>query len=65
MLYFSYYVQELRAAAANIEPKHEKEIIALVNSYKKMFPRWVFELRFVFFLLHSKASKVQFMKIMP
>ncbi|EEF34658.1 origin of replication complex subunit 2 [Ricinus communis] len=43
--------QELRAAAANIEPKHEKEIIALMNSYKKLYPRWVFELRCGFGLL--------------
>ncbi|KAF2306159.1 hypothetical protein GH714_013658 [Hevea brasiliensis] len=43
--------QELRAAVANIEPKHEKETIALVNSYKKLYPRWVFELRCGFGLL--------------
>lgn len=49
--------QELRAAAGNIEPKHEKEIIALVNSYKKMFPRWVFELRCGFGLMYGFGSK--------
>ncbi|KAJ9186242.1 hypothetical protein P3X46_005768 [Hevea brasiliensis] len=43
--------QELRAALANIEPKHEKETIALLNSYKKLYPRWVFELRCGFGLL--------------
>ncbi|XP_058000699.1 origin of replication complex subunit 2-like isoform X2 [Hevea brasiliensis] len=44
-------VRELIAAVANIEPKHEKETIALVNSYKKLYPRWVFELRCGFGLL--------------
>ncbi|KDP35610.1 hypothetical protein JCGZ_09048 [Jatropha curcas] len=43
--------QELRAATASIEPKHEKEIIALMNSYKKLYSRWVFELRCGFGLL--------------
>ncbi|KAM7462785.1 hypothetical protein LguiA_030906 [Lonicera macranthoides] len=43
--------QELRAAASNIEPKHEKEIKALMNSYKSSYPIWVFELRCGFGLL--------------
>ncbi|XP_065853236.1 origin of replication complex subunit 2 isoform X1 [Euphorbia lathyris] len=43
--------QELRAAASNVEPKHEKEVIALMNSYKKLHPRWVFELMCGFGLL--------------
>lgn len=43
--------QELRAAAANIELKHEKEINSLVNSYKSLYPKWVFELRCGFGLL--------------
>ncbi|KAJ6703916.1 ORIGIN RECOGNITION COMPLEX SUBUNIT 2 [Salix viminalis] len=43
--------QELRAAAANIEPKHEKEINSLVNSYKRLYPKWAFELRCGFGLL--------------
>ncbi|KAF2306148.1 hypothetical protein GH714_013448 [Hevea brasiliensis] len=43
--------QELIAAVANIGPKHEKETIALVNSYKKLYPQWVFELRCGFGLL--------------
>ncbi|KAK7847980.1 origin of replication complex subunit 2, partial [Quercus suber] len=37
--------QELRAAASNIEPKHEKEVVALMNSYKSLYSKWVFELR--------------------
>ncbi|KAJ4832891.1 hypothetical protein Tsubulata_026350 [Turnera subulata] len=43
--------QELRAAAANIEPKHEKEIISLMSSYKSLYSKWVFELRCGFGLL--------------
>ncbi|XP_048331332.2 origin of replication complex subunit 2 [Ziziphus jujuba] len=43
--------QELRAAADNIEPKHEKEIEDLMKSYKSLYPRWVFELRCGFGLL--------------
>ena len=45
-------IQELRAAASNIEPKHEKEIAALVNSYKTSYPKWVFELRHALNLSH-------------
>ncbi|KAG6674733.1 hypothetical protein I3842_15G059600 [Carya illinoinensis] len=55
--------QELRAAASNIEPKHEKEIVALMNSYKSMYPKWVFELRCGFGLLMygfgSKKSLIE------
>ncbi|XP_030950306.1 origin of replication complex subunit 2 [Quercus lobata] len=43
--------QELRAAASNIEPKHEKEVVALMNSYKSLYSIWVFELRCGFGLL--------------
>lgn len=43
--------QELREAASNIEPKHEKEIISLMNSYKSFYPKWIFELRTGFGLL--------------
>lgn len=43
--------QELRLAASNIEPKHEKEIAALVNDYKSLYPKWLFELRCGFGLL--------------
>ncbi|XP_010529837.1 PREDICTED: origin of replication complex subunit 2 [Tarenaya hassleriana] len=43
--------QELRAAASNIEMKHEKEIAALMDEYKTMYPKWVFELRCGFGLL--------------
>lgn len=38
--------QELRAAAANVEPKHEKEIAALISSYKSLYSKWIFELRY-------------------
>lgn len=43
--------QELRAAASNIEPKHEKEIVSLIDSYKSLYSRWVFMLRCGFGLL--------------
>uniref|UniRef100_A0A2P2JBU2 Origin recognition complex subunit 2 n=1 Tax=Rhizophora mucronata TaxID=61149 RepID=A0A2P2JBU2_RHIMU len=43
--------QELRAAAANIEPKHEKEINSLLDGYKSLYPKWVFDLRCGFGLL--------------
>ncbi|KAJ9674455.1 hypothetical protein PVL29_023790 [Vitis rotundifolia] len=43
--------QELRAAARSIESKHEKEIASLLNSYKSLYPKWVFELRCGFGLL--------------
>ncbi|XVE96851.1 hypothetical protein REPUB_Repub02eG0258900 [Reevesia pubescens] len=42
---------ELRAASANIEPKHQKDIAALINSYQSLYPKWVFELRCGFGLL--------------
>lgn len=42
---FTLYLQELRDAYANIEPKHEKEIRALVDSYKKSYSEWAFVLR--------------------
>ncbi|CAK9176992.1 unnamed protein product [Ilex paraguariensis] len=43
--------QELRAALSNIEPKHEKEINDLMNTYKSLYSKWVFELRCGFGLL--------------
>ncbi|KAF5737917.1 putative plant origin recognition complex subunit [Tripterygium wilfordii] len=43
--------QELRAAMVNTEPKHEKEILALMGSYKSLYPQWVLELRCGFALL--------------
>ncbi|KAK8688864.1 hypothetical protein V6N13_087602 [Hibiscus sabdariffa] len=43
--------QELREASANIEPKHQNNIAALVNSYKSLYSKWVFDLRCWFGLL--------------
>lgn len=43
--------QELRAAASNIEPKHEKEIVSLMNSYKRLYFKWIFALRYGISLL--------------
>lgn len=39
------YMQELREAVFNIEPKHEKEIVSLIKSYKSLYSKWDFELR--------------------
>ncbi|KAK2657919.1 hypothetical protein Ddye_010971 [Dipteronia dyeriana] len=43
--------QELRAEASNVEPKHEREIESLMESYKSLYSKWVFELRCGFGLL--------------
>ncbi|PSS17244.1 Origin of replication complex subunit like [Actinidia chinensis var. chinensis] len=43
--------QELREAAANIQPKHESETAALMDSYKSFYLDWGFELRCGFGLL--------------
>ncbi|CAN1769780.1 Origin of replication complex subunit 2 [Linum perenne] len=43
--------QELRTAAADIQPKHEREIASLMESYKKSYPEWVSMLRSGFGLL--------------
>ncbi|KAL1078270.1 hypothetical protein V6Z11_D10G149200 [Gossypium hirsutum] len=37
--------QELREASANIEPKHQNDVADLINSYKSLYPKWVFDLR--------------------
>lgn len=38
-------MQELREVAANIEPKHEKEVNDLISSYKSLYSKWLFVLR--------------------
>ncbi|XP_057531929.1 origin of replication complex subunit 2 isoform X1 [Amaranthus tricolor] len=43
--------EELRAAVQDLEPKHEKEVEALMNSYRSSYQEWVFELRCGFGLL--------------
>ncbi|KAG4962453.1 hypothetical protein JHK82_039141 [Glycine max] len=43
--------QELRDAASKIEPNHEYEITLLLDSYKTMYPEWIFALRCGFGLL--------------
>ncbi|MED6107093.1 Origin recognition complex subunit 2 [Stylosanthes scabra] len=43
--------QELREASLHIQPKHEKEIALLMDSYKSMYPEWVLALRSGFSLL--------------
>ncbi|XLR70516.1 hypothetical protein S83_021188 [Arachis hypogaea] len=43
--------QELREASLHIQPKHEKEIACLMDSYKNMYPEWVLALRSGFSLL--------------
>ncbi|KAI3802387.1 hypothetical protein L1987_30519 [Smallanthus sonchifolius] len=50
--------QDLRAELSNIEPKHEKEIASLINSYKSLYNEWLFELRYGFgLLLYGFGSK--------
>nr|KJB24210.1 hypothetical protein B456_004G133100 [Gossypium raimondii]KJB24211.1 hypothetical protein B456_004G133100 [Gossypium raimondii] len=36
--------QEHRETSANIEPKHQNDIADLINSYKSLYPKWVFGL---------------------
>ncbi|XP_052480159.1 uncharacterized protein LOC105761610 [Gossypium raimondii] len=36
--------KELREASANIEPKHQNDVADLINSYKSLYPKWVFDL---------------------
>lgn len=43
--------EELREAMAKLEPKHEKEVKALSESYKSSYTEWAFELRCNFGLL--------------
>ncbi|KAI7748478.1 hypothetical protein M8C21_009301 [Ambrosia artemisiifolia] len=50
--------QDLRAEVSNIEPKHEKEIASLIDSYKSLYNEWLFELRYGFgLLLYGFGSK--------
>lgn len=41
---------------SKIEPKHEKEIEALKDSYKSLYSQWLFELRYV---RHDPSSMLQ------
>ncbi|KAK9748619.1 hypothetical protein RND81_02G069800 [Saponaria officinalis] len=43
--------EELRAAASNLKPKHEKEVKDLLKTYKSLYQKWAFELRCGFGLL--------------
>ncbi|KAL1119157.1 hypothetical protein V6Z11_D01G085100 [Gossypium hirsutum] len=43
--------KELREASANIEPKHQNDVADLINSYKSLYPKWVFDLRTDIFVL--------------
>ncbi|PHT79942.1 Origin of replication complex subunit 2 [Capsicum annuum] len=43
--------EELRQVAANIEPKHEKEVKHLISSYESSYSNWLFALRCGFALL--------------
>ncbi|CAL1394541.1 unnamed protein product [Linum trigynum] len=50
--------QELRTAAINLEPKHEREVASLMERYKASYPDWVFMLRSGFgFLMYGFGSK--------
>ncbi|KAB1997691.1 hypothetical protein ES319_D12G041100v1 [Gossypium barbadense] len=37
--------KELREASANIEPKNQNDVADLINSYRSLYPKWVFDLR--------------------
>ncbi|PPD80150.1 hypothetical protein GOBAR_DD22928 [Gossypium barbadense] len=37
-------LKELREASANIEPKHQNDVAYLINSYKSLYLKWVFDL---------------------
>ncbi|KAG4158182.1 hypothetical protein ERO13_D02G104501v2, partial [Gossypium hirsutum] len=56
-------LQELREASTNIEPKHQNDVANLINSYKSLYPKWVFDLRCGFGLLMygfgSKKSLIE------
>ncbi|OIW01505.1 hypothetical protein TanjilG_19431 [Lupinus angustifolius] len=43
--------QKLREAACQIEPKHQNEIVTLIDSYKRLYPEWLLALRCGFGLL--------------
>ncbi|KAJ8562804.1 hypothetical protein K7X08_031256 [Anisodus acutangulus] len=43
--------EELREVAANIEPKHEKEVNDLISSFKSLYSEWLFAIRCGFALL--------------
>ncbi|KAG9442897.1 hypothetical protein H6P81_018751 [Aristolochia fimbriata] len=50
--------QELRAAMFETVGKHEKEISLLMNSYRELYSKWLFELRCGFgLLMHGFGSK--------
>ncbi|KAJ0638823.1 putative origin recognition complex, subunit 2 [Helianthus annuus] len=50
--------QDLRAEVSKIEPKHEKEIASLIDSYKSLYNEWAFELQYGFgLLLYGFGSK--------
>lgn len=48
----------MRAAASKIEPKHEKEIAALIDSYKSRYSEWVLSLRYDSFLVANLLTKL-------
>ncbi|XP_040945363.1 origin of replication complex subunit 2 isoform X5 [Gossypium hirsutum] len=57
------FTEELREASTNIEPKHQNDVANLINSYKSLYPKWVFDLRCGFGLLMygfgSKKSLIE------
>ncbi|CAM8911156.1 hypothetical protein QQ045_031397 [Rhodiola kirilowii] len=55
--------QELRAAAAEIEVKHEKEIKRLMDEYRSSYSYWLFELRCGFgLLMYGFGSKKELLE---
>ncbi|XP_066356755.1 origin of replication complex subunit 2 [Miscanthus floridulus] len=55
--------QVLRASLAEIPPKHEEEVEALIRSYKDQYRNWLFELRCGFgLLMYGFGSKKQLLE---
>jgi hypothetical protein len=49
-------LQELRGAIAKLSPKHEKEEVALLESYHTFYHKWYFQLRSNICYLFGRVS---------
>eukprot|EP00252_Welwitschia_mirabilis_P007714 TRINITY_DN19365_c0_g1_i1.p1 TRINITY_DN19365_c0_g1~~TRINITY_DN19365_c0_g1_i1.p1 ORF type:complete len:421 (-),score=76.38 TRINITY_DN19365_c0_g1_i1:472-1734(-) len=55
--------RELRTAFSAIAPKHENEQLALLDSYKSLYPKWNFQLRCGFgLLMYGFGSKKELLE---
>jgi archaellum biogenesis protein FlaJ (TadC family) len=55
----------LRECLAEIPPKHEKEIDALISSYKDQYRNWLFELRSVLLPMLISATGAISISFLP